>query len=117
MRSLLKKKNNSFLSIDNELLIYESVLLPVIRYRFAALTMIKGYNLDRLRAIQNKILRTIGNFPWNTWNFDIHHDFLIPSISRHIRDLLTGGTCVLLLPLKAQVRRMNCNRFSPVFQT
>lgn len=87
LSSLLKR--NSILSIDNKLLIYKSVILPIITYGYPVTCIMKGYNLDKICIMQNKILRNIGNYHLHSSSKFCHDHLNIDSVMKRIQALFT----------------------------
>jgi hypothetical protein len=75
---LLGKK--SFLTIDNKLLIYKTVLKPIWTYGIQLWGCSSKTNRKLIQTAQSKILRTIVNAPWYVSNRTIHTDLRIPYI-------------------------------------
>jgi hypothetical protein len=49
-------------------------------YAYPAWEFAAGYHLLKLQRLQNKVLRTIGNFPWCTSVRDLHMAFKLQYI-------------------------------------
>jgi hypothetical protein len=75
---------NSVLSVDNKLLIYNSVLKPIWTYGIPLWSTASKSNILCLQRVQNGILRTIANAPWFSRNEDIHKHLEVPTIQEEI---------------------------------
>jgi hypothetical protein len=56
-------------------------------YASPALEFAAGIHLLKLQRLQNKVFRTIGNFPWHTPVRELHKAFNIPYIYDYITKL------------------------------
>lgn len=75
---------NSALSIDNKLLIYNSVLKPIWTYGIQIWGVTSKSNILCLQRVQNCILRAIVNAPWFTRNSEIHEYLNMPTVASEI---------------------------------
>lgn len=85
--SLLKR--NSVLSTDNKLLIYKAVVLPILTYGYPAITVMKGYNINSLCTLQNKIIRNIAGLNYDASSQFAHDCLGFQSIPTRIQELFT----------------------------
>jgi hypothetical protein len=73
--SLLKSEH---LSAKIKLTIHKALIRTVITYAWPAWELVADTHLLKLQRIQNKVLRTIGNFPRCTPVQDMHTAFNLP---------------------------------------
>jgi hypothetical protein len=74
---------NSKLSIDNKLLIYKTIVRPLITYAIPSWNIISKTNLRKLQIIQNKFLRLILDVPRYTPISKLHNDCKIQTIEQY----------------------------------
>ena len=75
---------NSKLSVENKLLIYKSIIRPVISYGCPVWSNISESNFNKVQILQNKFLRLIGNYPRYTWINKMHVELKIEFIKSYI---------------------------------
>lgn len=75
---------NSVLSIDNKLLIYNSILKPIWTYGIPLWGTASKSNIMYIQRVQNNILRTIANAPWFSKNDEIHEYLNVPTVQAEI---------------------------------
>ena len=80
---------NSLLSLDNKLLIYKSIIRPVMTYGAPVWHNANPQLIHTLTAKQNKILRQITNSHYRVPNDTIHNDLGIETLTEHIKTLAT----------------------------
>jgi hypothetical protein len=73
--SLLKSKR---LSTNIKLMLHKAFIRSVITYACPAWEFATDIHLLKLQRMQNKVLRTIGNFPRHTSVCELHNAFNIP---------------------------------------
>jgi hypothetical protein len=73
--SLFKSKR---LNTNNKLTLHKALIRSVMTYACPAWEFAAEYHLLKLQRLQNKVLRTIGNFPKCTSVRDMHKAFHIP---------------------------------------
>ncbi|KFM59099.1 RNA-directed DNA polymerase from mobile element jockey, partial [Stegodyphus mimosarum] len=73
---------NSVLSIDNKLLIYKTVLRPILCYACPVWAYSCKSSRKRLQRVQNLILRQITNAPWYIRNSKIHEELKVEEICK-----------------------------------
>ena len=74
----------SELSLENKLLLYKTVLKPILTYGIPLWGTASHSNIEILQRFQNKVLRTIVNAPWYITNSILHTDLLIPTVREEI---------------------------------
>lgn len=75
----------SKLSIQNKLLIYKQVLMPVWTYGAQLWGCTKHSNIAIIQRFQNKVLRGIVGAPWYIRNYDLHRDLKIEVVTSTIK--------------------------------
>jgi hypothetical protein len=81
---------NSTLKTACSIMIYKSILRPLITYGCAVWGLsISAKKLQKLQIFQNKILRITVNAPWFVRNNQLHRDLGIDSISAFIQNCTT----------------------------
>ena len=75
----------STLPLKTKLLLYKSYIRPQITYAAEARAFISESNLRRLQAIQNKAIRLIDDYDWDTTDLQIHEDNNIPTLQTYIK--------------------------------
>lgn len=75
---------NSVLSVDNKLLIYNSVLKPIWTYGIPLWGSASNSNIMVIQRVQNNILRTITSAPWFSRNDEIHKYLGVPTVQSEI---------------------------------
>jgi hypothetical protein len=71
---LAHKKKKSYLSIDNKLLIYKTVIKPIWTYGIELWGCASETNIAIIQRAQSKILRPLKNAPWYVSNLTLHKD-------------------------------------------
>ena len=74
----------SVLSLNNKILIYKTIVRPVITYGCPVWSNISESNYNKLQIVQNKFLRIIGNYPRYTFLNVMHSELNIEFIKTHI---------------------------------
>ena len=74
----------SKLSVQNKLLIYKTIVRPVISYGCPVWSNICESKYYNLQIIQNKFLRMIGNYPRYKFLIDMHNELGIEYIKNYI---------------------------------
>jgi hypothetical protein len=87
---LAHRKIKSYLSIDNKLLIYKTVIKPICTYSIELWGAASKTNITIIQRAQSKILRSIKNAPWYVSNFTLHKDLKTPYITETIRENSTN---------------------------
>lgn len=82
---LLNRKSN--LNIKNKLLLYKTIIRPVLTYAAPVWSNTSGSNYKKLQIVQNKCLRVIGNFPRCTPISEIHDKLCMEPIRDFILNL------------------------------
>ena len=80
---------NSALTLDNKLLLYNTLLKPVWTYGIQVWGTTSDSNLQIIQRFQNKVLRTITNAPWFTPIKYIHNYTRVPYIRDEIKKFST----------------------------
>jgi hypothetical protein len=73
--SLFKIKR---LSANIKLILHKTLIISVMTYACPAWEFVAESHLLKLQRLQNRVLRTIGNFPGRTSVHDMHEAFRIP---------------------------------------
>jgi hypothetical protein len=73
------------LSLENKVLIYKAILIPIWTYGIELWGCAKPSNTKILQTFQSKTLRSITGAPWYVTNKIIHHDLNIPYITDEIK--------------------------------
>lgn len=81
---------NPNLSIDNKILLYKTVIRPILLYAAPVWGCAAPSNLQKLQTVQNKTLRKIRRADWYHRNSRIHSDFRIYPIRHEIQKLATN---------------------------
>jgi len=71
---------SSPLSINNELLLYKTVIAPIWTYGLELWGFASKSNIAIIQRFQSKLLRAIVNAPWYITNAMTHSDLGIPTI-------------------------------------
>jgi hypothetical protein len=77
----------SKLSLENELLLYKSVLKPAWTYGIQLWSCAKPSHTQIIQRLQSKILRSMTNAPWYVSNFTLHNDLHVPFVATEINRL------------------------------
>jgi hypothetical protein len=81
---LIGKK--SYLSIDNKLLIYKTVIKPIWTYGLELWGCASKTNIAIIQRAQSKTIRSITNAPWFVSNLTLHKDLKISYVTETIRE-------------------------------
>jgi hypothetical protein len=73
------------LSANIKLTLHEALIRSIMTYACPAWEFAADNNLLKLQRLQNKALRTIGNFPWRTAVRDLHVAFILLYITKLCR--------------------------------
>lgn len=73
------------LKIECGLLLYKSILRPILTYACPVWGTASRTSLKKVQALQNKVLRIIANAPWFVRNTQIHQELGIPPIQEFIK--------------------------------
>lgn len=76
---------HSSLSIQNKLLLYKQVLMPVWTYGIQLWGCTAESNKLVIQRFQNKVLRGITNAPWYVRNIDLHRDLNVELVDKVIQ--------------------------------
>ena len=66
--------------MDNELLLYKSILKTVWTYGIPLWRTASNSNIEILQQFQNTVLRVLVNAPWYVPNGLIHRDLNVPTV-------------------------------------
>lgn len=77
---------NSKLSLDNKLLLYKSIIMPIWKYGIQLWGSASASNIDRIQRLQSKILRNIVNAPYYVRNINIHRDLQMKLVNDVIKE-------------------------------
>lgn len=75
---------NKAMSMENKLLLFKTVLLPILLYCAPVWGPAANTNIQKLQTLQNKTLRSIRKAPWYQRNDCIHRDLNILPIRQTI---------------------------------
>lgn len=103
---------NSKLSVENKLLIYNSVIAPIWKYGIELWGTASNSNVKIIQRLQSKILRSIVNAPWYVSNEDLHRDLQVNSIKAAIKLNSINHTNRLLSHLNQDMRKIPVNEIS-----
>jgi hypothetical protein len=81
---LIGKK--SYLSIDNKLLIYKTVIKLIWTYGIELWGCASKTNIAIIQRAQSKILRSLTNAPWYVSNLKLHKDLKTPYASKVMKE-------------------------------
>jgi hypothetical protein len=81
---LLLMRRTIGVSIENNLLIYKTILKSILTYRIPLWTTACNSNIEILQSYQNKVLRAIVNAPWYISNKVLHADLNVQTIREEI---------------------------------
>lgn len=76
---------NSNLNIRNKLLLYTSIIRPMMTHGAPVWAFAAKTNKYKMAVLQNKVLRIITNAPWFIRNSQLRSDLKIPSICDYIK--------------------------------
>lgn len=79
----------SHLSIECTMLIYKSILRPIITYACPVWSNTSKTHLKKLQVLQNKISRIAVNAPWFVRNDQIHRELNLPTVEEHLKKQCT----------------------------
>lgn len=77
----------SKLSLDNKVLLYKAVLLPIWTYGIQLWGSTCASNREKLQRMQAKILRRITNAPWYIRNTTLHDDLGVKTVKETISEI------------------------------
>jgi Reverse transcriptase (RNA-dependent DNA polymerase) len=80
---LLNRRSN--LSQSNSLLLYRSMIRPIMTYAAPIWGTARKVHIKKLQTIQNKVTRMITKSPWYIRNVDIHDDLNLLTMSSTIK--------------------------------
>jgi hypothetical protein len=72
------------LSIQNKLILYRQILMPVWTYSIQLVGCTKQSNTDIIQRLQNKVLRNTVDAPWYIRNADLHRDLQMEVVKNEI---------------------------------
>jgi hypothetical protein len=72
------------ISTNSRLTFHKALIMSIMTYVWPAWEFTAHTHLMKLQRLQNKVLRTIGNFPRNTPIHDMHISFQIPYVYDYI---------------------------------
>lgn len=76
----------SKLSLENKLLIYKTIIIPIWSYGIELWGCSSKSNISIIQRSQSKLLRMITNAPWYVTNETLHTDLKVPYVSAVIQD-------------------------------
>lgn len=76
--AMINKKSK--LSIDCKLMIYKSMILPIMLYGIETWYIASDRNIYKLQVIQNKVLRMCSGAEWFETNDQLHRDLEMPKL-------------------------------------
>jgi hypothetical protein len=79
----------SFKNANIKLTLYKALIRPIITYASPAWEFAANTHMMKLQRPENRVLRTIGNFPRRTPVRQLHKAFNIPYIYDYITKLCT----------------------------
>ena len=77
------------MSVSNKILLYKTILKPVLLYGFRVWDSAANFNLQIIRTVQNKALMSITESWWYVRNDTIHRNLKINPIRTSIWKLIT----------------------------
>jgi hypothetical protein len=77
---------HSLLSLENKLLIYKTVLKPMLTYGIELWGCATKSKIAVIQRYQSKLLRKITNAPWYVSNQTLHSDLHIPHVRTVFRE-------------------------------
>lgn len=77
--------SKSTLSLENKVLVYNSIIKPIWSYGIQLWGTASASNIEKLQRRQSKILRTITGAPWYFKNSNLHKDLNIPKVVEEAR--------------------------------
>lgn len=80
---------NPHMNTTNKILLYKTVLRPILLYAAPVWGFAAPTNLQKLQTVQNKILRRIHRARWYQRNTFIHSDFRVYPLRHEIKKLAT----------------------------
>jgi hypothetical protein len=110
----------SELSIENQLLIYKTILKPIWAYGVPLWGKASNSNIEILQRYQNKVLRAIVSAPWYVPNKVTHADLTVPTIREEMtkfnvkyRDKITTHSNGLAFTLLEEEEPRRMKTFKP----
>jgi hypothetical protein len=94
------------LSANIKLTLHKALIRSVLTYAFPAWEFGTDTHLLKLQRLQNRILRTSGNFPWRTPVRELHKAFSIPYVYDYMTKLSRQQAEVILNHENANVRNI-----------
>lgn len=85
---LINRKSK--LTLSNKLLLYKTIIRPLITYGCAAWSPLTKSNLTKLQTIQNKCLKMVFDLPPGTYLKEVHELIKLKNIKELITDLNTN---------------------------
>ncbi|CAH2097930.1 unnamed protein product [Euphydryas editha] len=79
--------SKSKMSLRNKTTLYKTCVRPVLTYGCPVFARCEPGLLQKLQVIQNRFLRKATASPWYIRNIDLHRDFEIDSIAKHIKSI------------------------------
>lgn len=83
--SVMNRKSS--LKIECATLLYKSLIRPLVLYGCVIWGNTSKTNLNRIQALQNKILRIAVNAPWYITNQQLHYELGMSTVQQHISKL------------------------------
>jgi hypothetical protein len=80
---------NSKLSLENKILLYETIINPIWTYGVEIWGCASKSNISIIQKSQSKILRMIANAPWYVPNVTLHEDLNVPLVKEVIKQRST----------------------------
>jgi len=112
---LIRKR--SPLSLTNKILIYKTVLKPILTYGLAIWDCAAASNIAVIQRYQAKTLRQITDAPWYVTNHTLHTDLRIPLVRTVFQELaethrtaLQSRPNALIAPILAPPNRRRSRR-------
>jgi hypothetical protein len=116
---LLGKKSK--LSLENKILIYKTVLIPIWTYGIEVWGCASKSSINIIQRSQSNILRMLTDAPWYVSNLTLHHDLnitfvkdIIPDRSRKHMTRIQTHKNELLQPLREPTNNRRLKRKWPI---
>lgn len=77
---------NSQLCLENKILIYKTVIIPIWTYGIELWGCASKSNISVIQRAQSKILRAMVDAPWYVSNHMLHQDLRIPTVQEVIKE-------------------------------
>jgi hypothetical protein len=77
----------SKMSIRNKLVLYKSIIRPVMTYASVVWGHASASQLNKLQVIQNRFLRTAFNSPWFVRNNQLHREANLPMLKEFLHEI------------------------------